>query len=101
MSDERFELQPASPVPRICVVYDAAGAVVHLHQIIALPGAPEATDTELAAEALEQAGYRSGNVKGLRTLVVDRDTVDRVTAYRVDPKKRALVPIERAGKPAR
>jgi len=95
MSGERFEVHDTEPESKICVVYDArSGAIIHLHQIIALPGADSATDEELKAEALEFAAQGTDRSRAnVETLVVARGSVDREAAYKVDVEHACLVEI--------
>ncbi len=97
MSQERFEVSPVRPMPRVCIVYNqASGAVLHLHQIIAMPGAPEATDEELIAEPHEFAGHSARKARAkIATIVVERDALNRQTAYKVDVKRKTLRPLGR------
>lgn len=103
MSKQRFEARPVPPEARVCVLYDAeSGEVLHLHQIIAMAGAPPPTDEELKAEAYELAAEaRKRAQRTMDSLIVPVEAFDRSVAYCVDVKKRRLQEIDRAPTPGR
>jgi hypothetical protein len=82
------------------VIYDKQrGAIVHVHQVINLPGAKPVT-VDLAKTALEQACISTGRTgESLAVLKVDHDHLRAGQQYKVDPRKGLLQAV--SGAPAR
>lgn len=92
----------ASPHTQWCVVFDSTtGAVVHIHQFIALSRADACSPDELSKQAIEQARYRQGG-RALKVGHPSDDTpLDYNGRYRVDPATgRVLVEKLRRVKPS-
>jgi len=78
----------------VCVVYDAkSGNIVHIHSIMALPGAKIASAYELEQEALQLAKSREANSKAdLRVLHVSKEDHHKLrAAMKVDPNTHTLL----------
>jgi hypothetical protein len=65
------------------------GTILHVHQIINLPGARAPNQEEMKQNALGHIG--EGGPSGLAVLQVLPDHLDRNKSYRVDHAKQALV----------
>jgi hypothetical protein len=83
---------PAVIKTQTVLVYSGAdGRIVHQHEVITLAGAGVASDAQVAADALDQAGRGGHRPEGLRTLHVDAAALQPRTGYRVDTLTGRLV----------
>jgi len=85
-SDRPFEVKTFA-------VYDADGAIVHVHSVVTVEGAQETSDAEAEQAALRNAEARGLDTSGLKTLAIDAQEVESGIRYRVDPASRSLRPV--------
>jgi len=82
-----------------CVVFDKAkGTILHVHHVVTIEGAQETSDSEVEKRALELTKDRGVKASKVGVLLVDPKAFERQVRYRVDVKKRALVPLQAARK---
>jgi hypothetical protein len=80
---------------RVCVVYDGdSGAIVHVHQDIALPGGRPASEEEVEAAALAQVRKRGRHTPSLRTLHVNPEVLQTRAKFVVDPVREVMVRVD-------
>jgi hypothetical protein len=76
-----------------CVVYDKkTGGILHIHQLISMPGAKPRSMEALHARALELAGKMTGKkMTELAALSVQHEQLKPDRLYRVDTKRRVII----------
>jgi hypothetical protein len=76
---------------KICVLYNAEGAILHIHRVVTLLGGRTVPDEEVEARAKELASEAGHDIAVLHTLRVAAERYDRLATYRVDVAKKELV----------
>lgn len=97
MTEESASIHEVIEPTSSCVVYDPrSGRIVHVHSVVAEPGARIPSREQVAEDALEIARESSGRqVKGLKALHVDPRDIVSGEPKRVEVKKLTLVSAKR------
>ncbi len=79
-----------------CVVYDKVkGRILHVHHVLTIEGAQEASDSDVEKKAVELATSRGIKPAKISVLSVDPKLLESHARYKVDVKKRVLVELPR------
>jgi hypothetical protein len=88
-----------------CVVYDKkTGAILHIHQLISMPGAKPRTTEALHTRALELAGkITSKKMTELAALSMEQEQLQPDKLYLVDTKRKVVIeaPAAKKGRTSR
>jgi hypothetical protein len=80
----------------VCAVYDRRdGRIVHVHEIVRWPGSPACSKHTLESRGLEIAAKMGHAVSKLKALRLEPIAFDRAKRYRIDPRSKRLIEIER------
>jgi len=79
---------------KCCVVFDSKGNIQHVHRVVTLEGAPQASDRDVAQRALSLAKERGLDTSKLDVVSVDPNLFEPNAEYRVDVKKKSVVRVD-------
>ena len=94
----RFESTGRAQIHSVkcCVLFDRKdGAIRHVHHVVTIQGAAETPDSEVEKRALKLARELGIDTKQTQLIHVDAQALDPQARYKVDPKTRKLIRIER------